>query len=537
MRQTKKNGTFRICLWKIFVSEMRLNRIFTSVCVAVMLALPTGASAFDWKPQSNEELKGDMISFARQFADSSKGTRASGIVRKLLKKQSRSKDPYSWIADTHWAVRELKKSFGPELVLPGTNEKKAYVRRAMLQLLDFPLHVDERGEGAPEAMVDAYETAKQIYLASAREDALSFFDSPAPQPGTLEMVKIYNMGFGLRTSEHTVLIDVRWDGTAGEADFLAEKADIFLLTHPHVDHYSRNILEAFARKGKTVILPCDLLPDFIGTNKHIINEASDAVDFGGIKLNIFPGNQGERVPNNVYIIETDGWRIIHQGDNADLVQQGRISEYPACDIVIGSTWNGIRNLIDAAMAADGGCMPVLIPAHENEITQHGVDHRESYHEMFNRRDRLGDPDFKYPPYLLMDIGECVTFSRQESEQPIPESQYLYDGYTSTPRSQCTYAISKLVPEANEVSTYLDIYDYLRGRVPGVIVKPDKSILIRGINSINSSTEPLILVNGIEIRDLSTLNPQDVKSIDVLKDASASIYGVRGANGVIIIQLK
>jgi len=65
----------------------------------------------------------------------------------------------------------------------------------------------------------------------------------------------------------------------------------------------------------------------------------------------------------------------------------------------------------------------------------------------------------------------------------------------------------------------------------------KRIIIRGIGSINSSNDPLILVDGSEITDLSTINPNDVKSVDVLKDASSSIYGVRGANGVILITTK
>ena len=67
--------------------------------------------------------------------------------------------------------------------------------------------------------------------------------------------------------------------------------------------------------------------------------------------------------------------------------------------------------------------------------------------------------------------------------------------------------------------------------------PDKRIIIRGVGSINSSNDPLILVDGSEITDLSTINPNDVKSVNVLKDASSSIYGVRGANGVILITTK
>ena len=89
----------------------------------------------------------------------------------------------------------------------------------------------------------------------------------------------------------------------------------------------------------------------------------------------------------------------------------------------------------------------------------------------------------------------------------------------------------------QTKSYSDMYEYLQGRVPGLQVTPDKRIIIRGIGSINSSTEPLILVDGAEVSDLSTINPHDVKTVDVLKDGSSSIYGVRGANGVILITTK
>jgi len=64
------------------------------------------------------------------------------------------------------------------------------------------------------------------------------------------------------------------------------------------------------------------------------------------------------------------------------------------------------------------------------------------------------------------------------------------------------------------------------------------IVIRGVNTVNGDTDPLFIVDGAAYNNIDWVNPNDVKSIDVLKDAgSASIYGVRGANGVIIINLK
>lgn len=111
------------------------------------------------------------------------------------------------------------------------------------------------------------------------------------------------------------------------------------------------------------------------------------------------------------------------------------------------------------------------------------------------------------------------------------------GYGTVKKSELTTSVSTVKVNDNEIQTYSNMYDYLRGKVPGLMVTPDNRILIRGVNSINSSNDPLILVDGMEVSNLSSVNPNDVRSVNVLKDASTSIYGVRGANGVILITTK
>ena len=88
---------------------------------------------------------------------------------------------------------------------------------------------------------------------------------------------------------------------------------------------------------------------------------------------------------------------------------------------------------------------------------------------------------------------------------------------------------------------------LQGQVPGLDVKsgsgqPGRSadVVIRGKGSINGSTTPLYIIDGIEVRagDFSTMNPGDFESVTILKDASSTaIYGSRGANGVIVVTTK
>lgn len=124
---------------------------------------------------------------------------------------------------------------------------------------------------------------------------------------------------------------------------------------------------------------------------------------------------------------------------------------------------------------------------------------------------------------------------------VPDQQ-INVGYGSVDKDKLTYSVNQLEVDEKEISHYSNIWDYMRSRVPGVeigesIAGSTPDIVIRGKNSINSPTQPLIMLDGVETSDISGLNPNDVASVSVLKDASASIYGSRGGNGVILITTK
>ena len=118
-----------------------------------------------------------------------------------------------------------------------------------------------------------------------------------------------------------------------------------------------------------------------------------------------------------------------------------------------------------------------------------------------------------------------------------ENDGINIGYGSVSKDELTYSVTQVDVEEKEAVT-----DYLRGRVPGMSIDHAEAgqtpnIMIRGASSINSSTQPMIMVDGVETTDISYLRPADISSVSVLKDASASIYGTRGANGVILITTK
>lgn len=90
----------------------------------------------------------------------------------------------------------------------------------------------------------------------------------------------------------------------------------------------------------------------------------------------------------------------------------------------------------------------------------------------------------------------------------------------------------------DFSQYSTIYELIRGRFAGVQLQ-NGEVIIRGQNSINSSSAALIVVDGVPVSGdvLTTIPPVQVKSINVIKDGSSAIYGSRGANGVLIIETK
>jgi TonB-dependent starch-binding outer membrane protein SusC len=118
------------------------------------------------------------------------------------------------------------------------------------------------------------------------------------------------------------------------------------------------------------------------------------------------------------------------------------------------------------------------------------------------------------------------------------------GYGTVRREEITTAISSVQEKDFNIGTVKNAADLIQGKVAGLsITSPSgdpaasAQIMLRGITSIFSGTTPLILIDGVP-GDLNAVAPQDIESINVLKDgAAAAIYGTRGTNGVILITTK
>lgn len=119
------------------------------------------------------------------------------------------------------------------------------------------------------------------------------------------------------------------------------------------------------------------------------------------------------------------------------------------------------------------------------------------------------------------------------------------GYGTQRQSDVTGSVSRLTAKDINSTPIVSLDRALQGRVSGVNVttnsgRPGSSttIRIRGTGSVNAGNNPLYVVDGFPVTDLNSINPSDIESIDILKDASSTaIYGSRGNNGVVLVTTK
>lgn len=141
------------------------------------------------------------------------------------------------------------------------------------------------------------------------------------------------------------------------------------------------------------------------------------------------------------------------------------------------------------------------------------------------------------------IGDETSISIQLAEGQNKLNEIVVTGYGTQIKKEVTGAVAIIGAESIEKLNPVRIEQALQGQVAGVNITSASgapgaasNIRIRGV-ATNGDNRPLILVDGNVIEDLAVINPRDIESVNVLKDASAGIYGVRASNGVILITTK
>ncbi len=151
-------------------------------------------------------------------------------------------------------------------------------------------------------------------------------------------------------------------------------------------------------------------------------------------------------------------------------------------------------------------------------------------------------------YIGYTTREVAVSGRSTVEVTLAEDSQALDevvvvGYGTQAKKDITGSVSVVSAEALQETPVATFAEALQGKASGVYISStgapgsETSIRIRGVGSVNGS-DPLIVVDGVSNVSIESVNPNDIESLQVLKDASATaIYGAQGANGVIIITTK
>jgi len=150
----------------------------------------------------------------------------------------------------------------------------------------------------------------------------------------------------------------------------------------------------------------------------------------------------------------------------------------------------------------------------------------------------------YPETMLVKNAKKVKVGLTKRMKKDNEEVYT-DSYGSLNTDRVTSAISILKTKDFNRGVSTDIYELLRGKVPGLMIRrnaanpnAEPSVMLRSSGTASRVIEPLILVDGVNNPSLSNVDPNDVESIQVLRDGSAAaMYGSTAAGGVIIITTK
>ena len=147
--------------------------------------------------------------------------------------------------------------------------------------------------------------------------------------------------------------------------------------------------------------------------------------------------------------------------------------------------------------------------------------------------------------VKLQLKEQATYKVQLTESLVQLDEVVAIGYGTAKKGDVTGAIARIDADDLADRPAANVASSLYGMLAGVEVRSNSGalgeeieLLVRGAASINADATPLYVVDGIPVDELGSLNPSDIQSVEVLKDASsAAIYGSRGANGVILITTK
>jgi len=332
----------------------------------------------------------------KRFAEAFRDRPAAADAVRLVAEDEKSTDPHGWMGGTlDWVDRALKAN-------PPSKENDR-VRRAILLIADYPLHVDRTYiRGLPKYGPEWAEAVGR-YFQRVVGPAITQIATAQVEKG-LDVWKVYNMGFVVKSKNHCIGFDIHPGSVQNsyalsdeQQKVLIDRLEVLFITHWHLDHLNERFVRRMLNAGKTVVLPTPVRTDLRQDTVVRLYELSDhPTDIGGIKVYTFPGWQGRDTPVGVYAVNLDGYWVSHNGDNRRTEIYAEIPKRCTVDVLLANCWSGFAPYATATKPK------LMITGHENELA-HRADSRRPFSEMFGILDEMENP----PNHRILQWGEHV----------------------------------------------------------------------------------------------------------------------------------
>ncbi|MDP6543667.1 MAG: MBL fold metallo-hydrolase [Phycisphaerae bacterium] len=270
-------------------------------------------------------------------------------------------------------------------------------RRELLTAIDVPINARQ---------TDAWRREVGAVFQRQVDRAIAEISAARITSG-VRIWRMYNMGFVVKSAEATVGFDIHpgwvFDNPMDEAQQkrLAGALDAAFVSHWHADHCSRPFLKQMLAAGKKIILIDSLAKELTGDNViRIPGSADRPLRVAGVDVYGYTGRQFPTARNNVYVVRTGGFLVMHQGDNDKTSLYNDIAAELKVDVLLGNC------LVRLNTCIKGVSPRLVITGHENEI-KHPSALRSGYPRTFRELDgaNLAPPWTNGPQVRVLFWGE------------------------------------------------------------------------------------------------------------------------------------
>lgn len=388
---------------------MKIKMSAVGVVAMMLVGLASSAAARDpvWPLDDLREesaLRAGAMSKLGAFAASFGSNPLAAEATKLIAQDKEATDPHAWIGATLRFTEQVLQAYPPTL-------QNQAIRQAALELTDYPIHVNYEKAGVTD-LKRPWLTAVADYLCSSTRSMLREIHEAQVDKGC-RVWKLYNMGFIVKTKNHTIGFDL-FPSMLGNAEFLslADDLDLLLISHVHDDHLYPHLVDTMIDAGKKVVLPGNAkelplagmfdLKDEKKKEQYVLafdNSDEKPIEVNGIIVRCFAGSQQLKTSCNVYAVTMDGVTIAHNGDNSEARPYRDIVRCAGkVDVALANCWSGLLKFVEPVKPC------LVIPGHENEIG-HGVGARNSYLWLFQQVNSKDNPS----PAIVMKPGEGLAY--------------------------------------------------------------------------------------------------------------------------------